>query len=651
MQKDREERLRQSQVLQPAGFDGESACVIRLDAEGRVIAVNPAALGLFEADSAGELLGRNVAELVASDGHGRFLEGISAARNGQCGGVQDFPAATLRGRRLWVRQHAMPLLEAAAPGQVRAVLAVWYDITEQKDARQPLTRSKPHSRDRGGQWEHCWLAAMVEHAHDAIIGVSVDGLVATWNTAATRLFGMSARNAVGCPLVNCVAGLDFHSRCEIARAVHAEEAAWNIEGHFQRHPDFLIPVSCSVSPVRDKTGQLIGAVILVRDITQQRDAETKVSLAASIFENAAEGIMITDGRNRIISVNRAFETITGYGADEVLGCDPGILFFGSHDQDDHHALWKNVSETGSWRGELWETRKDGTPFCALLSITVVKAAGDGVPQYCTVMMDITGRKEAERHLQTLNAELELRVQVRTEELQIATREMEAFTYSVSHDLRAPLRAIASFSRMLAVSLSSGLKPKDRHCMERINFNVCRMDELITDLLSLSQLSQSPLALQPFDLSALAQTVVEAALQAYPRRSVEVTIHDGMHVNADQKLVRLVLDNLVGNALKFSAKVPLAKVEVGQDVCDGTVVYFVRDNGVGFDMRYSDKLFRPFQRLHSSEDFEGTGIGLSIVQRVVHRHCGRVWLDSTMGAGTKVYFTLGSDVTAIPSHGG
>lgn len=266
----------------------------------------------------------------------------------------------------------------------------------------------------------------------------------------------------------------------------------------------------------------------------------------------------------------------------------------------------------------------------------------GVPRRMSgLCIDVSERIATELELETHREHLEDRVRARTAELEAATREMESFSYSVSHDLRAPLRALDGFSATLLEEYASELDEKGRHYLDRIRAAAQRMAELIDALLNLSRLGRRELVRGDVDVSAMARSVA-AELHAFDaERTVELRIADGMGANADAQLLRVVLQNLIGNALKSTSKRVDATVEIGSGLRDGERVFFVRDNGVGFDALYSAKLFKPFQRLHGIDEFPGTGIGLATVQRIVDRHGGRVWAESVPRGGASFYFTLPS----------
>jgi light-regulated signal transduction histidine kinase (bacteriophytochrome) len=242
-------------------------------------------------------------------------------------------------------------------------------------------------------------------------------------------------------------------------------------------------------------------------------------------------------------------------------------------------------------------------------------------------------------VRTLNAELEQRVVERTAQLEASNTELESFSYSVSHDLRTPLRGIDGFSRILLEDYGGTLDAEGKDHLRRIRTACQRMGLLIDDLLNLSRMARFEMSLDRVNLSELVRHIAADLKKAHPERQVKFVIADELIDRGDKRLLIIMLQNLLGNAWKYSAKNAETAIEFGRMQRDGAPVYFVRDNGVGFDMAYVEKLFKPFQRLHAMGDFPGTGIGLALVQRILHRHGGRAWAEGEVGKGAVFYFTL------------
>ncbi|MGZ6268905.1 MAG: sensor histidine kinase [Candidatus Limnocylindrales bacterium] len=259
--------------------------------------------------------------------------------------------------------------------------------------------------------------------------------------------------------------------------------------------------------------------------------------------------------------------------------------------------------------------------------------------------------EANRALKTANADLELRtrelqtanadLELRTRQLQKANKELESFAYSVSHDLRAPLRAIDGFSQTLIEDCAPLLDEAGRFAIERVRANAIRMGRLIDDMLHLARISHGELRPGPTDLGALASEIVAELREQEPDRNIDVRIAEGLVADVDPDLIRIALANLLSNAFKFTGNQTAPTIDFASETQGDEVVYFVRDNGAGFDVAYADQIFRPFERLHSQDDFPGTGIGLATVQRVIRRHGGRIWADAAVGRGATLFFTLNS----------
>jgi PAS domain S-box-containing protein len=358
----------------------------------------------------------------------------------------------------------------------------------------------------------------------------------------------------------------------------------------------------------------------------------------TLIDHTSAVIYMRDADGRYLLVNREYERLFRLSRENIVGLTDHHLFPGPIAD----AFRANDLEAFK-RGEPVQVEEeapgeDGLRTYVTVKFPLIDGAGRAYA-VCGISTDITERKRAEEEVHRLNDELETRVRQRTAELEASTRELDSFAYSVSHDLRAPLRSLEGFSQMLLEDYAGDLAEEAQGYLRRIQANVDRMTQMIDDLLHLSRANRTRLRCEPTDLSALAREVAADLAGNDPHRTVELRIPDGLRTLGEPHLIRLVLQNLLGNAWKFTGRRPDAMIEVGRALQQGVEVFIVRDNGAGFDMRYVDKIFDPFQRLHAESEFEGTGIGLAIVHRIVTRHGGQIRADSAPGEGTAIRFSL------------
>ena len=380
-------------------------------------------------------------------------------------------------------------------------------------------------------------------------------------------------------------------------------------------------------------------------ITERKQAEEKLKASlrevgdfkAAIDEHAI--VAMTDPRGNITYVNDKFCSISKYSREELMGQDHRIINSGHHPREFFRDLWTAIGQGRVWHGQIKNKAKDGSFYW--VDTTIVPFLNEeGKPrQYVAIRADITERKAAESKILQLNTELEARVARRTAELEAANKELEAFSYSVSHDLRAPLRAVNGFADIVLQDYGSQLPEKGRHFLERVRNGGQQMGQLIDDLLAFARLNRQPVSRRPVDIIKLVQEVLETPNLCENGRKIEIQVGKLPPCQGDPTLLRQVWINLISNAVKYTRGRDPAVVEIGCEPKGEEEVYYVRDNGVGFDMQYAHKLFGVFQRLHRADEFEGTGVGLAIVQRIVHRHGGRVWVEAALNRGATFYFTI------------
>ncbi len=401
----------------------------------------------------------------------------------------------------------------------------------------------------------------------------------------------------------------------------------------------LIWTENSFSFIRDSGGQPIGLITISRDITgrrrQQEILEKERREKSIILENLSEIVSYKDLEMNIIWANPAARRRYRLSPEEYTGQKCYKMWYGADQICDNCQVIKALQEGKVCRGEV--NTPDGD--CWLETASPIFDDGGNVIGVLGTSLDITSLKLVEKKLKLLNEELEQRVNDRTAELELANKELSAFTYSVSHDLRAPLRSIRGFSEAILEDHSSGLDSEGRNYLDRVIAASYRMSELIDDLLKLSRVARQEINFDRVDISSLVKARFSYLQTEEPGRVVDCRITSSRPANGDAALLRIALDNLIDNAWKFTGTVEPACIEFGSNVNNGRTVYYVSDNGTGFDPGYTAKIFKPFQRLHSHEQYPGTGIGLSIVQRIFERHGGEIWAEAEPGKGAVFYFTL------------
>ena len=409
-----------------------------------------------------------------------------------------------------------------------------------------------------------------------------------------------------------------------------------------RRDGTTVPVLVDLTSIADEHGHPASRIAFVIDLTERRRAEASAQTWARAFQQADLAIAMYAPDGRLTAVNPAFARQRGYAVDELEGRNIDVAL----PPDERPRVRAGIALNQDHRTvESMHMRRDGSVFPVFADVTAIRDDAGTMIGRVGFFTDLTAQKQAEavRHdaeqaLLRLNAELEQRVDERTAQLVDSNAELEAFAYSVSHDLRAPLRGIAGWSQALLEDSGAMLDAPGRAHLDRVLVEAARMGALIDSLLGFSRVGRVPLVLAPTDVSAVASRVAARLREAHRERRLEIVVAAGLVAHADAKLLDVVLTNLFDNAVKFTARRDVARIECGP--LDGEPGgFFVRDNGVGFDPAFAAKLFSPFQRLHRASDYPGTGIGLATVQRIVHRHGGHVWAESAPDRGATFFVTL------------
>ncbi len=486
---------------------------------------------------------------------------------------------------------------------------------------------------------------MVENMAEGAVTLTRDGLILFSNEQFASMIGIPLERAIGSSVQDFIAAEDRLALSALLGHSNRSEAQLRLK----KGPAAQVPVHLSAKTlVFDETECVC---LIVTDLTeQQRNQEIVAAerLARSILDQAAGAILVVDPEGKIIRASRA----AGKLANTAVLLRPFDEIFSLRINSDAIAnsiamdyTFEQILSTLQRHGSVVDLEAtarvpDGQTRDVIVSAGLLTGAHSECLGCIVQISDVSRLKRAEQEIRSLNADLERRVHLRTAALEATNKELESFAYSIAHDLRTPLRGIDGWSMAVLEDSGDHLDPQSREHLERVRAEAQHMGRLIDGLLHLAHLGRVEMSPRAVDLTALAQTVAARLNEAYPDRRLDFVIGAGLMCTGDPSLLEMVLTNLIENAVKFTRPCPEARIELGKAECDGESVFFVRDNGVGFDMHYAGKLFRTFQRLHKASEFPGTGIGLAIVKRVIDRHGGRVWAEGRVGEGASFFFTLG-----------
>jgi len=474
---------------------------------------------------------------------------------------------------------------------------------------------------------------LIDTSPDAVFVLDKAGKCVLGNAAAARLYGCTENELIGLPIVDTCLPTERHLLQERIKRV-GDQSALRFERQFLRKDNQTVPVEVALSAAGEDQYQE-----LIRDITERKRGERQLRKQAELLSLAHDAIIVRDTKGQINFWNQGAEKTYGWTAAEAIGRITHHLLQTKFPVS-LEALEAALQERGEWEGELAHTARDGRKIFVTSRQSLRRDKNSASATVMEINRDVTERKCAEEEVHKLNQELEQRVIERTRELQAVNKELEAFAYSVSHDLRAPVRHIAGFTELLQKHADLVLDDKSRHHISMILGSANRMGNLVDDLLAFSRIGRAETQKTTINLDQLVKGVIGEIAPDTQDRNISWRIGSLPMCDGDPSLLRLVFSNLVSNAVKFTRTRPQAEIEIGSlNQMPDEVVVFVKDNGVGFDMKYKDKLFGVFQRLHSQEAFEGTGIGLATIQRIVHRHRGRVWAEASVDNGATFFVAL------------
>jgi PAS domain S-box-containing protein len=621
---------------QPEPFDATQAvftaarvglCIT--DPLGRIVHVNHQALSMFGLENS-NLIGRRFQILVPHDQRTDAQLAYDTVLGGGYLAQPDWRVVGKDGRIVWV-QVSPSLIHQ--PDGSSLVLSVLVDVTSSRNAEAALRAAEYRAR------------GFIQSDVVGVMDVDLSGRIVEVNDAFLNLLGYTREEfEQDSPSWNSLTPPEY---ALVDRRAVAELQEYGMcrtfAKEYYRKDGSRIPILLAATMIDAASGRCTAYVL---DRTERQLVEASLregeNTLKSILDSALDAVVTVDTNGNVTDWRGSSEAMFGWTRDEVLGKPMGELLLPERLREVYRSELQSYLSTGESQllGRHFETalrRRNGEEFPVEVALTPFTTTGR--TGFCAFVRDLTERKQIEERTRRLNEELEQRVDERTRELQAAYNELESFSYSVSHDLRAPLRAISAAASILLDDHGGNLSEDAQDELRSIVRSAARLGRLIDDLLAFARLARVELRRVPIDLSALALEVAQEISVRSRGAERRLTVQPDLSVNADPTLLRSALVNLLENAWKFTGLMDEPRIEVGSVEVEGGTAFFVRDNGVGFEQQYAEKVFKPFERLHIDPRFPGTGIGMAIVHKIVTRHGGRVWAEGVPGEGACFYVKL------------
>jgi PAS domain S-box-containing protein len=621
--KQTEENLHETNEYLSNLFNYANAPIIVWDTSLSIIQFNHAfehLSGYFEE----EVLGKKIDILFPENKIELSLDLIKSAVSGERWETVEIEIQNKEGDTRIVLWNSANILDKDGKNVV-ATIAQGNDITDRKRAEEALRESEDKFRY---VFDHSVIAKSITHPGGEI----------HVNKAFSDMLGYSHKELEKTRWQDISHPDDIKLTEVIIRSLIAgeKEFARFIKRYIHKNGS-VIWTDIGTSLRRDADGKPLYFMTAVIDITERKIAEEALRLKNLVFDSSIAANSISDISGLITEANDAFLGLWGYPDRKMVIGKPISGFIKNKEEADE--IVTALQSSGEWEGDYTAIRMDGSVFIAHGLATTVKDEADRIIGYQSAVIDVTERKNQEEEIRTLNEELELKVSQRTAQLEAANKELEAFCYSVSHDLRAPLRSIHSFTNILIEDYKDLLDSEGKRLFGIVTSSAAQMGELIDDLLNFSRTGRSTMNNTILDMKLLAKTAFGDLTGNQEKKRITIKIGELHKISGDPVLIMQVWNNLISNAIKYSSKAVHSEIQISSKRLGDMIIYSIRDNGVGFEMQFVHKLFGIFQRLHTEKEFEGNGVGLAIVQRIILRHGGKVWAEGEVGKGATFCFSL------------